>query len=90
MTYAALKLLIGIILLSPGWIWMISTKSWRALTKKVLISMLAIISIGVAIYGLVRPQVSSTSLSWFGHVVLVIYLASIVVSTYYYWPRGSR
>jgi hypothetical protein len=91
MTYNVLKCLIGVILLSPGWIWMISTKTWRPLTKKVLISILAIISVGVAIFGFLRPQHAGTSsLSWLGFVALALYPIASVISAYFNWPRERK
>jgi hypothetical protein len=77
------------IFLIPVWVRAISIRRWQSSVKKISIIALVIISAGVTIYGFLRPQAGTSSLSWIGYVALVLYFIASVISAYFNWP-GRR
>jgi hypothetical protein len=83
--------LFSIILLSPIWIRMVSTRAWQSTTKNIAIVVLVMISAGTTIYGFLRPQTNPSSWSIAGgKAILIVYLVAVLLSAYFNWPRERK
>jgi phosphopantothenoylcysteine synthetase/decarboxylase len=79
-------MLLILVVLMPAWISSITETKWHLATKRVIVTLMVVVSTIFAVAGILNPSTDRTQ-GIIANVVLILYLMIVFVSAYKNWPR---
>jgi len=79
-------LLFSYILLMPAWISWIPKTLWPLATKRVIVTIMVVVSTIFAVVVILKPITDRTT-GIAANVLVILYLLIVFVTAYYNWPR---